>query len=114
MNESLRIKIDEDDRHKKLRVEGRLDTTSAQILENSLMQLIKEGSHCLLVDFKKVDYLSSAGMRVILAATKKLKAVNGKIIFFNISEEVMEIIKMAGFELILNISSTEEDAVASI
>ena len=92
-----------------LRLEGRLDASSSPILEGKLNELVGKKKN-LLVDFSKVDYLSSAGMRLLLASTKKMKSAQGKLIFFSISDEVMEIIKMAGFERILNICTNEQEA----
>ena len=65
----------------------------------------------LLLDFTDVDYLSSAGMRLLLSATKKLKAREGVLLLSGVGEEVMEIIKMAGFEKILAIFSSEKEAL---
>lgn len=110
MSVSLNVVEEAKDTHTILRLEGRLDASSAPILEGKLGEHIKENGK-LLVDFSKVDYLSSAGMRLLLSATKKMKAVTGKLIFFSINDEVMEIIRMAGFERILSISSNEMEAV---
>ena len=92
-----------------LRLEGRLDASSSPVLEGKLQELIGN-KFKILVDFSKVDYLSSAGMRLLLASTKKIKSTKGKLIFFSINDEVMEIIKMAGFERILNICINEQEA----
>ncbi|MBI3211563.1 MAG: STAS domain-containing protein [Simkania negevensis] len=93
-----------------LRLEGRLDATSSPILDQNLKKIVEEGGKKILLDFAKVGYLSSAGMRVLLASTKKLKVLKGKLNLCDISEGVLEIIKMAGFEKILNIYFTEEEA----
>ncbi len=93
-----------------LRLEGRLDTNSSPILEKKLEAITQEGFTCVYLDFTNVDYMSSAGMRLILSTTKKLKAKNGDLILFSIEEEVMEIIKMAGFDRILHICADEQAA----
>ncbi len=97
-----------------LRLDGRLDATSAPNLEAELnTHLEKEGSK-LLLDFSRIDYLSSAGMRLLLSATKKAKSAGGVIAFCSLNDDVMEIIKMAGFERILQIYSTELEALNNL
>lgn len=109
----LNISIEDKSGKKILHVEGRLDATSSPLLEERLSELIANNELHLLIDFSKVDYLSSAGMRLMLSNTKKQQAKKGSLVFYNLSEDVMEIIKMAGFEKILSIYPSEEDALAS-
>ena len=111
MTVGLNVKIEEEQGKTIIRVEGRLDAASSPNLENKLNELINAGKKQLLLDFAKVDYLSSAGMRLLLSVTKKLKTIDGKLNFCSINEEVMEIIKMAGFERILAIYPTEKEAL---
>ncbi|MBP9840930.1 MAG: STAS domain-containing protein [Simkaniaceae bacterium] len=110
MSVGLNILEDLGEGHTILRIEGRLDATSASLLESKLQGLFEANRMKVLIDFSKIDYLSSAGMRVLLASTKKWKGMGGRLVFFSIGDDVMEIIKMAGFERILNISNNEMDA----
>lgn len=96
-----------------LRIDGRLDAASTPILEKKLAEHIEDAGKIAL-DFSRVDYLSSAGMRLLLSVTKKMKARKGQIVFFSLGEDVMEIIKMAGFERILPIYSKETDALKAL
>jgi anti-anti-sigma factor len=107
----LHIKLEEIDRKLVLRIEGRIDASSALILERKIQQLIDENHKELILDFTEVDYLSSAGMRVLFAATKKLAAKKGDLVLFSLSEEVAEIVRMAGFDKILHLCATEEEAL---
>lgn len=97
-----------------LRLEGRIDAVSSGILDKSLSGVIEKQHDKIALDFTKVDYLSSAGMRLLLSTTKKLKAANGVLCLFSIHDDVMEIIKMAGFERILTIYPLEKDALAAL
>ena len=110
MTVGLKIKIEEENGITLMRVEGRLDAASSPTLENKINELIAGGKKQILMDFENVDYLSSAGIRLLLSTTKKLKAIEGKLSFCSINEEVMEIIKMAGFDTILTIYPTEKKA----
>ena len=112
MTIGLQIQEQEIDQKMVMRIIGRLDAASAPILENKVTSLL-EGEHdFLILDFQQLEYLSSAGMRFLLSATKQLKAKNGHLVLFGIRPEVMDIISMAGFDQILNICSTQEEALS--
>ena len=82
-----------------LKIEGRLDTTTAPELEKTING---EGDALknLVLDFGGVDYISSAGLRVILTAQKKMN-IQGSMELINVSEAVMDIFEMTGFAEIL-------------
>lgn len=80
-------------------LEGRLDTTTAPELEAEL-QL--EGITELVLDFEKLDYVSSAGLRVLLA-TQKVMNRQGSMLIRNVNEGIMEIFEITGFIDILTI-----------
>ena len=82
-----------------LKIDGRLDTTTAPELEKAING---EGDSLknLVLDFGGVNYISSAGLRVILTAQKKMN-VQGSMELINVSEEVMDIFEMTGFAEIL-------------
>lgn len=80
---------------------GRLDTTTAPELEKAI-NAGSEALKSLVLDFKGVDYISSAGLRVLLTAQKKMN-VQGHMELTNVSEAVMDIFEMTGFADILEI-----------
>lgn len=94
-------------------LEGRLDAATSPVVERKLSEKIEGGVTKLVLNFAGVDYLSSAGMRLLLTVSKKLVSLKGKLAVSNISDEVMEVIKMAGFDRVLDIHATEADAVGS-
>ena len=79
-------------------VEGRLDTTTAPQLDAEIKPL--EGITELVIDFAKLQYISSAGLRVLLA-TQKVMSKQGSMKLINVSEAVMEIFDVTGFSDIL-------------
>jgi anti-sigma B factor antagonist len=81
-------------------VEGRIDTTTAPELEAEVKRELGDKSQ-IVFDFAKVDYISSAGLRVLLGAHKLMGADGMKII--NINETVGEIFEITGFSYVLNI-----------
>ena len=82
-------------------LEGRLDTVSAPELEKQLRDSLNGVSE-LTLDFGKLEYISSAGLRVLLSA-QKLMSKQGSMKLTNVSETVMEIFEVTGFSDILTI-----------
>lgn len=111
MGVGFKVTLEEIEHRVILRLEGRLDAASAPLLEQRINPLIQEGHYHLLLDFSRVDYLSSAGMRVLLSVAKRLSAKKGELILFSLGEEVLEVIKMAGFHKILRILPSEKEAI---
>lgn len=113
MGIGIRVVIEEKENLAIIRIEGRIDATSTPVLEGKIRPSLEKATR-VLMDFSDVDYLSSAGMRLLLAASKKLKAKQGHLVFCCMDDDVMEIIKMAGFDKILSIYKTEEEALKAL
>lgn len=79
---------------------GRLDTTTAPQLDDEIKSL--DGVEKLVFDFKGLEYISSAGLRVLLSA-QKIMNKQGSMIIKNVSEEISEIFEVTGFVDILTI-----------
>lgn len=82
-----------------VRVEGRLDTVTAPVLDQLIQQELT-GITALTLDLQELVYISSAGLRVLLGAQKKMQAI-GSMKLKNVCEEVMEVLEMTGFADIL-------------
>ncbi len=80
---------------------GRLDTVTAPELEKALKESL-DGVTALTMDFEKLDYISSAGLRVLLA-TQKVMAKQGTMKLCHVNETIMEIFEVTGFTEILRI-----------
>ena len=80
-------------------VAGRLDTTTAPALDKTINEDINGVSH-LILDIKDIDYISSAGLRVLLSAQKKMQKI-GSMKVLNVCPAVMEVFEMTGFADIL-------------
>ena len=107
----LEINIDEIDQRIILRLNGRLDAPSSAILEDRLNTLLKEKHKNVFLDFSDMDYLSSAGLRLLLSYTKKFHENQARLGIFSIMDNVLEIIKLTGFENILHIYKNEKAAL---
>ena len=83
-------------------VEGRIDTTTAPELEKEIKDSL-DGVKSLVLDFEKVEYISSAGLRVLLS-TQKIMNKQGEMKLINVNSDIMEIFEVTGFSDILTIA----------
>lgn len=97
----MEIKKAKNENELNLAVVGRLDTTTAPQLEAELKQSIS-GVEKLVLDFEALEYLSSAGLRVLLAAQKVMNK-QGEMVIRNVNETIAEIFEITGFADILTI-----------
>ncbi len=84
-----------------IEIAGRLDTTTAPDFNKTITEDIADTDN-LVLDFKKLEYISSAGLRVLLSAQKKMQKL-GTMKLINVCEDVMEVFEMTGFSDILTI-----------
>lgn len=85
-----------------LKIKGRLDTTTAPQLEQITGERL-ERLRKLVLDFTALEYISSAGLRVLLAAHKTMKSQEGVMVVTGANEEVQEVFTITGFSDILNL-----------
>lgn len=93
--------------------EGRVDSTNANIFEEKLAAIVGEGQNKFIIDFSKIAFVSSAGLRVLLIAAKKVKPNGGAIILTGLSPEVQEVFDISGFTSIFTIHKTVEEALVN-
>ena len=95
----MTIEIKKTDEVTVIEVAGRLDTITAPALDKTINEDIADTKN-LVLDIKGVEYVSSAGLRVLLSAQKKMQKI-GSMKVINVCEEVMEVFEMTGFADIL-------------
>ena len=95
----MTIEINKNDNETIIKVAGRLDTTTAPALDKAVNE-DAAGCQNLVIDMSGLEYVSSAGLRVLLSAQKKMQQV-GKMTVKNVCEEVMDVFEMTGFADIL-------------
>ncbi len=100
----MNIKLEQNNSSAKIILEGRLDTNTAPELENKLGEL--DGIKELCFDFTNLVYISSAGLRVLLAAQKKMNAADGSMTILNPNELINEVFEATGFDEILDIKNS--------
>jgi anti-anti-sigma factor len=91
---------------------GRIDSSNASELGQALTGVINRGRVHLVLDLAKVDYMSSAGLRELVAALKRLQG-KGDLRLAEPSERVLEVLEIAGLDSIFKIYATPNEAVAS-
>ena len=97
----LKIEKNKNDAELTIALEGRLDPNTSQQLEKELKDEI-DGVASLTFDFKALEYISSAGLRVLLSA-QKIMNKQGSMKITNVNSEIMEIFEVTGFSDILDI-----------
>jgi anti-sigma B factor antagonist len=94
-------------------ISGRLDASSASELEARLNSLLDSARSRLVVDFTKLDYISSSGLRVLLAALKKARRQQGDVKLSCLKPGIKEVFDIAGFSQLFTIVDTPEAAQSS-
>ncbi len=96
-----------------LTVAGRVDASNAGVLEEKLLARIAAGEKVLVVDCAQLDYISSAGLRALLVAAKRLMPSGGKVALAALKEHIKEVFDIAGFSSIFSVHRTTDEAVAA-
>ncbi len=95
-------------------LKGRLDAVTSSEFEKSLSSWISEGANHFLLNFNNLEYISSAGLRSILATSKKLRERQGKIFLTGLCGSVEEVFKISGFLSIFRVFASAEEALKEI
>lgn len=95
----MNINVEKNNESVTLKLEGRMDTTTAPMLEKEINAL-PEDTKDLILDMNALEYVSSAGLRVLLAAQKKMNEL-GTMKLIGVCDAVMEVFEMTGFADIL-------------
>ena len=94
-----------------VRLDGNLDTNTSTEAQGYLNKAIDEGAAKVVVSFEKVDFVSSAGLRVLLATAKRLGGSGGSLRVCGLNETVNEVFEISGFSTILNVFPSETGAL---
>ena len=94
-----------------VRISGNLDTQSYSDAQANLMELIDEGTKKILVNFEELDYISSAGLRILLVVAKKLTSSGGELRICCLNESVKEVFDISGFSGIFHVTTNQSLAL---
>jgi len=92
---------------------GRLDSGNARSFESVVMGHVSNGERRLIVDFSRLDFISSSGMRVLLIAAKGRKAGDGTLVLCTMKNHIEGVFRISGFDRIIPIRPSRESALAS-
>jgi stage II sporulation protein AA (anti-sigma F factor antagonist) len=95
-------------------VAGRMDAVTAPEYEKKVNELIADGETNFVVDFEQLDYISSAGLRALLASAKKIKGKSGNILLANIRGSVKEVFDISGFGTIFPMHDSVASALSAL
>ena len=93
---------------------GSLDSNTSPQAQQALDGILAGGARKLIVDFTALDYISSAGLRVLLGTAKRLKGTGGALRLCGLNETVREVFQISGFATILAVFATEAEALKGI
>ncbi|GAB4240263.1 MAG: STAS domain-containing protein [Candidatus Methylacidiphilales bacterium] len=86
---------------------GRLDASTSSNVETFIGEIFDGGAQALIIDFTKLNYISSAGLRVLLSVAKRAKTAQAKLALFGLTDEVKQIFDISGFTNILPVLQDE-------
>ena len=96
-----------------LGLKGKLDATTSPQLQEKLLGSIAGGEKHFAIDCAQLEYISSAGLRVLLLVTKQLRTISGKIVLYALKPHVKEVFDLAGFSAALPLFGSQSEALSS-
>lgn len=95
-----------------VKIKGRLDASTAPVLDKKFLELVESGEKNYLINMGEMDYISSVGLRVLLVLAKKAKAMAGRVVLCQLQEQVYEVFEISGFTTIFSVFQDEGEALA--
>jgi anti-sigma B factor antagonist len=94
--------------------DGNLDTNTSPAAQEAFDDILQAGGKKIAIDFSALDYVSSAGLRVLLATAKRLTGSGGVLHLFGLNETVEEVFEMSGFNTIFKVFPDEAAALGGL
>ncbi|MEI2417112.1 STAS domain-containing protein [Orrella sp. JC864] len=94
--------------------EGQIHSANATGIEAELMAQVDKGERKMVMDLARLEFISSAGLRVLLVLAKRLKQEGGALVLCGLSPQVREVFEISGFLAILTATATREEALAKL
>ena len=96
-----------------VQLKGRLDSTSSPMLGERLTQMLGSATARIVVDFSQLDYISSAGFRVLLQAAKRADENAARLVLCGVSGKVRQLFDLGGFLDFFSITATRDEGIAA-
>ncbi len=110
----MKITLNKEDKALIASIEGRLDAATSSEMETQLNEAIEKEQSSVLLDLASLDYISSAGLRVILSVAKNVKTSGKTFVLCSLQDSVKQIFEISGFVGILNIATDKEAALSQM
>lgn len=94
--------------------EGRVDSIEAPGFQNDLRAAVDGGDMAVVMDMSGLTYISSAGLRTILESIRRMEKAGGKLAICTLSDYVQDVFRISGFDRVVSIYPTQEEAVAAL
>lgn len=107
----MELSVDKQNQVSIVAASGKLDAAGAPVLEARCKALIQEGANRLLLDFAKVEYVSSAGLRSLLVLAKAVKSAGGGLALCGLVPAVRDVMTISGFDNILPLAADRAAAL---
>ncbi len=91
----------------------RVDTNNAPEVEKIIWENIGDGDGKMIIDFSQVNYISSAGLRVLLKTAKQMKKGGGKLGLCNLNDQIKEVLELSGFMGIIDCHDSVDSCIAA-
>ena len=91
--------------HFEIKLKGRLDAIWSDHVARALAESVQSGQHVLALDMAEVDFISSAGIRILMIYTKQLKSIHGRLAVIHASENVRNVLELAGLRTLLQVGT---------
>ena len=109
----MQITVRDEGDTKVVDLNGKLDTNTTPTAEGEINALLDAGASKLLINFEQLSYISSSGLRLLLATAKRLKGSGGDLKVCSLNEMATEVFEVSGFSAILNVFPNEQDALSA-
>lgn len=110
----MKIRVEKDEKCPVVSVKGRMDAVTAPDFEKHLTEMIEKEDTDFIIDLAELEYISSAGLRCILAAAKKLKQKERQLYLVDLQDVVKEVFEISGFSAIIPIFDSVETVLKQI
>lgn len=107
----MEVTIRDESDTKIIMLQGKLDTNSTPDVESEINSLLDSGANKLLINFEKLSYISSTGLRLLLATAKRLQSSQGDLRVCSLNEMATEVFELSGFTSIINVFASEQEAL---
>ncbi|MEI8186607.1 MAG: STAS domain-containing protein [Chlorobiaceae bacterium] len=92
-------------------LEGKLDASTTPIVEARIIKMIQEGKKYLILDFGKVTYLASSGLRMLLLVVRQIQKLEGSLVLCTLTQTMLDTLDVTGFLPYFKLASSSDEAI---